>query len=178
MSLSPTASSSSSPTASSSSTPSQLPYLSSEARRLSSIVAKDVFSADLLHDDQLEKSERLVLMKFKQSPVKPAPLLFVKATGGGKSMVRDVHSVMFRAVSLTIVPILSLGADQCMKMNSRAKQTSDDVVAIHLDEVRSPHQASHIIEKIKSYSMNTNKRMVFFPCHRLSLLVPIGDIFS
>ena len=67
----------------------KVPHLSSEARRLSSIVVKYVFSADLLHDDQLEILERLALMKFKQSPVKPAPLLFVKATGGGKSMVRD-----------------------------------------------------------------------------------------
>ena len=140
----------------------EVPHLSSDAHRLSSIITKDVFSADLLHDDQHEILERLALMKFKQSPVKPAPLLFVKATGGGKSMVRDVHSVIFQAVLLTIVPTLSLVADQCIRINSRAKQTSGNNVTIHLDEVRSPHQASHIIEKIQSYLMDTKKTAIFF----------------
>ena len=73
-------------------------------------------------------------------------------------MVKDFHLVMFRAVSLTIFPISTIGADQCMKINSRAKQTSGDVVLIHIDEVRSPHQAAHIIEMIKSYPMETKKR--------------------
>jgi len=45
----------------------KLPQLYSEARRLSSIVAKDVFSADLLHGDQLDILERLVLMEFQKA---------------------------------------------------------------------------------------------------------------
>ena len=89
----------------------KLPHLSSEARWLSSIVVKDVFSADFLYGDQIDILERLVLMKSQKPPVKPAPLLFVKVTDGGKSMVRDAHLVMFQAVSLTIVTILALGAD-------------------------------------------------------------------
>ena len=62
----------------------ELPHLSSEAHRLSSIVAKDAFSADLLYGDQLDIHKRLALIKFQKSPVKPAPLLFVKVTDGGK----------------------------------------------------------------------------------------------
>ena len=40
----------------------------------------------------------------------------VYLTGGGKSLVRDVHSILFRGVSLTIVPVLSLGADLSIKV--------------------------------------------------------------
>ena len=77
-------------------------------------------------------------------------------------MVRDVRFVMFRAVSLTIAPILALGADQCMKISSRVKQTFGDVVSIPLDEVRSPHQAAHIIKTINSYSMETKNGDILF----------------
>ena len=55
------------------------------------------------------------MMKFKLSSINPAPVLFVQPPGGGKLLVRDVHSVFCRGVSLTIVPILSLGADQQKK---------------------------------------------------------------
>ena len=54
---------------------------------------------------------RLAMMKFRESPAVPAPVLLVKATGGGKSLVRDIHSVMCCGVSLTIVPLLALDAN-------------------------------------------------------------------
>ena len=97
----------------------------------------------------------------------------LKATGGGKSMVRDVHSATFQAVLLTIVPILALDTDQCMKINPRAKQTSGDVVAIHLDEVRIPLQASYIIDMIKLYPMDTKNGGILFlaTCYHFSSLL-------
>ena len=82
------------------------------ARRLSAIVARDVFNTPELYPDQLRVLERLAMMKFKLSSIHPAPILFLQPTGGGKSMVRDVHSVISRGIALTIVPVLSLGADQ------------------------------------------------------------------
>ena len=59
---------------------------------------------------------KLALMKFQQSSVVPAPILFVKTTGGGKSLVGDIHSVIFRGMTLTIAPLLALGADQTSKV--------------------------------------------------------------
>jgi hypothetical protein len=40
----------------------------------------------------------------------PGPLLMVRSTGGGKSAVRNVLGFLREGVSLTIVPLLSLGA--------------------------------------------------------------------
>ena len=89
--------------------------LESRARILSQTVARDVFGIDPLYPAQLDVLARLALMKFKLSSYKSSPLLFVHPTGGGKLLVRDIHSVLFRGVSLTIVPVLSLGADLAEK---------------------------------------------------------------
>ena len=59
-------------------------------------------------------------MRFDNSSVRPLSLLYIERTGGGKSLVCDVFSVMFCGVSLTIVPILALGADQKSKVDRRA----------------------------------------------------------
>ena len=51
------------------------------------------------------------MMKFVILTHAAAPVLFVMATGGGKSLVYDIHSVMFRDVFLTIAPLLALSAE-------------------------------------------------------------------
>ena len=89
--------------------------MASHARRLSANVANGVFATHGVYPDQMRVLERLVMMKFKLSSIKPAPVLYVKVTGVGKSLVRDVHSVLCQGFSLIIVPVLSLGADQCRK---------------------------------------------------------------
>ena len=74
------------------------------------------------------------MMKFRESPTVPAPILFVKATGGGKYLVRNIHLVMFRGVSLTIVPLIALGANQTSKVSNTSIQTFGDVLAVYLDD--------------------------------------------
>ena len=97
---------------SSASTPSLSPVSSNDlrlelrARSLSQTVASDVFGINPTYPAQLDVLAQLAMMKFKLSSNKPLPLLFVHPTGGGKSLVRDVHSVLFWGVSLTIVPVL------------------------------------------------------------------------
>ena len=86
-------------------------------------IANDVFGISQLYPAQRHVLQRLALMQFKTSSVSPMPFLFVHPTGGGKSLVRDVHSVMFRGASLTIVPTLALGSDQKQKVYSKANQT-------------------------------------------------------
>jgi len=93
------------------------PSLSDVARSIASTVARDVFGVNSLYEAQLNVLERLCLMRFKNSQINPSSILFIQPTGGGKSLVRDVYSVLFRGVSLTIVPILSLGANQKEKIN-------------------------------------------------------------
>ena len=55
-----------------------------KAQRLISILASDVFAISTLYSEQMDALVKLALMKFRESLVVPAPLLFVKATGGGK----------------------------------------------------------------------------------------------
>ena len=54
------------------------------------------------------------------SPSKPAAgadsILLVHSTGGGKSAVRDVSGLLLGRIVLTVVPLLSLSADQTSKM--------------------------------------------------------------
>ena len=105
---------------------------------------------------------RLALMKFKESPLKPSSLLFVHPTGGGKSLVRDVHSTLFRGVSLTIVPVLSLGANLSLKVREKASQGCGRVVSIHLDEIQNKQDAERIIHSVEALPIATKKTIMLF----------------
>ena len=80
-------------------------------------------------------------MKFKDSKFKPSSVLFIHLTGWGESLVRDIHSVLFRGVSLAIVPVLFLGADLCQKVRQKVSQGCGWVVSIHLDEIHNVNDA-------------------------------------
>jgi hypothetical protein len=49
--------------------------------------------------------------------------------------VRDVVGIILGGVTLTIVPLLSLGANQTSKVNPRATQDCLTVAAFHLDKL-------------------------------------------
>jgi superfamily II DNA helicase RecQ len=111
---------------------------------------------------QVEVISHLLMMSIEDSGVPAAPVLLVRPTGGGKSSVRDVHGVICGGVSLTITPLLSLGADQEEKMNARAKQTEGPVVPIHLDEVRSFADQTRIVKEIKQLSGDSHATVFLF----------------
>jgi superfamily II DNA helicase RecQ len=134
------------------------PYRLAMRQRLSSIIewkAQGVFNATL-YPWQTEVIQQMGLMRIPNSGVACAPLLLVRPTGGGKSMVRDVFSVLNAGVSLTITPLLSLGADQEEKVNSKSNTMYGAIAAIHLDEIRAKHEQESIINDILSQSTLTN----------------------
>ena len=96
--------------------PSPHSQLESRAERLSRLVARNIFGIPMLYPPQVVVLKCLAMMKFRDSLLKPSSLLFVHPTGGGKLLVRDVHYVLFGGVSLTIVPVSSLGADLSIKV--------------------------------------------------------------
>jgi superfamily II DNA helicase RecQ len=91
----------------------------------------------------------MAMMPIPHSGIDCAPLLLVRPTGGGKSSVRDVFSLMNGGVSLTISPLLSLGADQEEKLKAKAKQTLGPVCPIHIDEFRCVVEQKQTVAKIK-----------------------------
>ena len=84
---------------------------------------------------QTEAILHMVMMNVPLGGVSCAPLLLVRPTGGGKSLVRDVYSIIRAGVCLTITPLLSLGADQVEKIKINSKNSSGSIGAIHLDEI-------------------------------------------
>jgi len=136
--------------------------LKSRARILSQTVAKDVFGISPLYPAQLDVLAQLAMMQFKLSSCKPSPLLFVHQTGGGKSLVRDVYSVLFRGVSLTIVPVLFLGADLTVKVRDKVSQARGRVISIHLDEITDERDASSIVRSTLALLNDTKKTIMLF----------------
>ena len=68
------------------------------------------------HQMQLVVLRCLGQMSHPQHPLKPGPVCAVLPTGGGKSAIRDAHSIAHGMFSLTIVPLLSVGSDQATKI--------------------------------------------------------------
>ena len=157
--------------------PSLQSHLESRAERLSRLVARNVFGIPMLYPPQVLVLKRLAMMKFRDSPMKPSSLLFVHPTGGGKSLVRDVHSVLFRGMSLTIVPVLSLGADSSIKVRQKASQGCGRVVSVYLDEVQNANDAEQIIDSIESLSLDTQKTIMLFASPQALIDKPYWKIF-
>jgi hypothetical protein len=104
----------------------------------------------------------LCCMQIPQSSIAPAPVLLVRPTGGGKSAVRDVSSILSGGFSLTITPLLSLGADQEEKITLRAKDTGGTVVAVHFDEVRSVADQQSLITSLKLIPVDGHTTVIMF----------------
>ena len=76
----------------------------------------------------------MTMMPIPQSGIKCGPILLVRPTGGVKSSVHDVYSLMNAGVSLTISPLLLLGADQEEKLKVKANQDFRLLSPIHIDK--------------------------------------------
>ena len=109
--------------------------LINDVMHLITILAANIFDVNQLYREKMEGLIRPAMMKFRDSFIMPAPLLFVKATGGRKTLMRDIYMIMFCGVSLTIFPLLALGADQALKAESKVNQSLGNVMTTHLDEV-------------------------------------------
>jgi superfamily II DNA helicase RecQ len=111
---------------------------------------------------QVEVISHLLVMSIEDRGVPAAPVLLVRPTGGGESSIRNVHGVVNGGVSLTITPLLSLGADQEEKMAARAKQTEGPVVPIHLDKACSLADQARIVADIKLLSQDSHATVFLF----------------
>jgi superfamily II DNA helicase RecQ len=111
---------------------------------------------------QQEVISHLCCMQIPNSGSTPAPVLLVRPTGGGKSSVRDVYSIMNGGFSLTITPLLSLGADQEEKITLKAQQSAGTVLSLHLDEIRSLADQQQLVDNLKLLTKQSNTSVLLF----------------
>jgi hypothetical protein len=104
-----------------------------------------------------------------------SPKLLIQPTGNGKSRVRDTVGIILMGISLTIIPLLSLGGDQFRKTIERCLHKN--VTAFHLDElVKRPGQMQRLIAKIDSLSSECRGTIFLFCSPQLLSNHP--DVFS
>ena len=83
----------------------------------------------------------LAAMSHSQHHLSKASILLVALTGDGKSSVRDAHAFITGGVTLTIVPLLSLGVDQSEKVKQYPSNKEKGIInTIHLDDYRTDAQ--------------------------------------
>jgi hypothetical protein len=129
---------------------------------LSTVAMYNVFGK-MPYQWQLQIICHLSLMKTIDASIFPgAVLLDVRPTGGGKSSVGDVYSVMCAGVSLTITPLLSLGADQTQKICRNTSINGDPVHAYHLDELWCPKVQKLLSDQLFSLSIDTDVTVFLF----------------
>jgi superfamily II DNA helicase RecQ len=111
---------------------------------------------------QLDVLTHLLCMPIPDSGIFAAPVLLVLPTGGSKSSIHDVYSVMNSGVSLTITLLLALGADQDENISTRAKQTTGTVVSVHLDELRTPVDQAALVTMTKALPDDSHTLVLLF----------------
>ena len=92
----------------------------------------------------------LAMMSPKVPDSDPGIVMMVQATGGGKSAVRDAIGLVAGGVILTIVPLLSLGADQTAKLKAKRESNGLPINVFHLDEYQGSKSNGDLLTYIHS----------------------------
>ena len=92
------------------------------------------------------------------------PMLLVRSTGGGKSAVRDVCGILTGGITITIVPLLSLSADQTSKLVTLSSSQGLDrhLKVFNLDVLRSKTINDFLRSKLESLSSDSRIRVTLF----------------
>jgi superfamily II DNA helicase RecQ len=130
-------------------------------KHFSTVAMHNVFGK-IPYQWQLQIICHLSLMTTIDVSICPGAVLLVRSTGGGKSSVRDVYSVMCAGVSLTITPLLSLGADQTQKIRRNTSINGGQVHAYHLDELRCPKAQKLLSDQLLLLSIDTDVTVFLF----------------
>ena len=133
-----------------------------KVQQLISIVALNVFGVSTFYKEQINVLVKLVMINFRDSPSIPAPVIFVTAIGSGKSLVRDIHFVMFHGVILAIVSLFTLGTYQTPKVSAKSIHNSGNVLAVHLDEIHTASNKQRLVDSILALPVNMLKTIMLF----------------
>ena len=95
------------------------------------------------------RANQILAFRHLADPSRPRTLLLAERTGGGKTHVTRVVGTVERGVTLVIVPLLALSADQLAKFKE-GNQDYGSIEAHHMDEVvqESRCKVAEIINRI------------------------------
>ena len=101
------------------------------------------------------------------------PLLLVRSTGGGKSAVRDISSILCGGITITIVPLLSLAADQTSKLKhtSLTNHLSNRLQVFNLDVLRSARLNNILrnhLEKLRNNDPAKRRIFIFTSAQKIT----------
>ena len=100
------------------------------------------------------------LLLWPHRPQRPK-VLSVQATGKGKSLCMQTAGTLFGGVTLVIVPLLALGADQVSKI-LRACNAFGRVTAYHLDEIKTSAARNQVVQELLHLEYNTPNSIFLF----------------
>ena len=93
-----------------------------------------------------------------------SPCLLIWSTGGGKSAIRDVIGNCLGGIALTIVPLLSLGADQTTKLKFAVEHNNLPFEVHHLNEYYSYKANDNLCWDILHWMQENDDDPVFLFC--------------
>jgi ATP-dependent DNA helicase RecQ len=111
-------------------------------KAISERCAKGWWDKSELYDQQMDAIVPLVRAIRPDQP--PEAILVALRTGSGKSLILQIAASLLAGITLVIVPLIALGADQVTKMQGNPK-----FVALQLDDIKSKDEALGLIDKLK-----------------------------
>ena len=86
------------------------------------------------YDWQSQVGGQIIRLRNKRKPVRQ---LCVRPTGGGKTLLFQTLAAYMKGITLCLIPLLSLGADQVNKTMIKTRSDStNSISAVHLDELK------------------------------------------
>ena len=114
----------------------------------------DSGSSRVFRTPSLRPNQRRAITSLLTDPVTEGKLLVVERTGGGKSLTLMMSAITVAGISLVIVPLLSLTANQMSRIKS-AVQRYGAVDAHHVDELSVSDINNKLVPKIESFDYNS-----------------------
>ena len=115
------------------------------------------------HPWQVEATAHILAMMSPKVPDSdPGIVMMVQATGGGKSAVRDAIGLVAGGVILTIVPLLSLGADQTAKLQAKRVRNGLPINVFHIDEYQGSKSNGDLLTYLHSLPKDRSETVYLF----------------
>ena len=121
--------------------------------------ASRVFGVESLRPKQIEGVDRIIF-----DPSSGGRLIIVDRTGGGKSLILAMTAICIGGISLVLVPLLALTANQLARL-SKAIQKYGVVSAHHMDEISAKDLREQIIPMMDTmrYDSSSTRLLLCLP---------------